>query len=130
LSAFAAPPPRVIAPPVEAQVFEDHPEKIELDAPRLMPPPLVASVSDQRIIGPPLVRRLRFAADKILCFDLSTKELLAPVTVTFAPAVKSLDAPVAVSATDPEELIAPVGETTPAVIVVPPPLEVSVPVPE
>jgi hypothetical protein len=82
------------------------------------------------VIGPPFERRFTLAVDKILRFDLSTKLLLEPVTVMFAPAVKSLDAPVAVSATVPEELIAPVGETTPPVIVVPPPLEVRVAGPE
>jgi hypothetical protein len=82
------------------------------------------------VIGPPFERRFTLAVDKILRFDLSTKLLFEPVTVMFAPAVKSLDAPVAVSATVPEELIAPVGETTPPAIVVPPPLEVRVAGPE
>jgi hypothetical protein len=53
------------------------------------------------VIGPPFERRFTLAVDKILRFDLSTKLLFEPVTVMFAPAVKSLDAPVAVSATVP-----------------------------
>jgi hypothetical protein len=127
---LASPPPRVIAPPVDSQAPEDHPEQMVLVAASRIPPPLVASVSDQIVIGPPFERRFTLAADKILCFDLSTKLLFDPVTVMFAPAVKSLDSPVAVSATGPEELIAPVGETTPPVIVVPPPFEVRVAGPE
>jgi hypothetical protein len=129
-SALAAPPPNVITPPVDPQEAEDHPEQIVLVAANRIPPPLVASLSDQMVIGPPFERRFTLAVDKILRFDLSTKLLFEPVTVMFAPAVKSLDAPVAVSATVPEELIAPVGETTPPVIVVPPPLEVRVAGPE
>ena len=101
LSAFAAPPPRVMAPPVESQEFEDHPEQIVFEASSLMTPPFDASVSDQRVIGPPFERRFTLAADKILRFDLSTKLLFDPVTVMFAPAVKSLDAPVEVRLTLP-----------------------------
>jgi hypothetical protein len=48
----------------------------------------------------------------------------------FAPAVRSLDAPVAVRVTGPEALMAPVGDTTPPVMLTPPPLAVRVPAPE
>jgi hypothetical protein len=120
----------VIAPPVEPQAPDDQPEQIVFEASILIPPPLDASVSDQRVIGPPLVRKLILAAVRTLRLDFNTRALFAPVTVTFAPAVKSLDAPVAVSATGPEALMAPVGDTTPPVMVTPPPLAVSVPTPE
>jgi hypothetical protein len=130
LSALAAPPPRVMSPPVEPQVFEDHPEQMVFEASSSITPPLVASVSDQRVIGPPLVRKLMLAAVSTLRLDFNTNPLLVPVTVMFAPAVKSLDEPVAVSATGPEALMAPVGDTTPPVMLTPPPLAVRVPAPE
>jgi hypothetical protein len=106
LSAFAAPPPRVMAPPVESQEFEDHPEQIVFEASSLMTPPFKASVSDQRVIGPPFVRKLMLSAVRTLRLDFNTKALFAPVTVMFAPAVKSLDEPVAVSVTGPAAEIA------------------------
>jgi hypothetical protein len=43
----------------------------------------------------------------------------------FAPVVKSLEAPVDVSETAPDEFIAPVGETAAPEIVTPPPLAIS-----
>ena len=130
LSALAAPPPSVIAPPVEPQVLEDHPEQIVFEASSSITPPLDASVSDQRVIGPPLVRKLILAAVRTLRLDFNTRPLFAPVTVMFAPAVRSLDAPVAVRVTGPEALMAPVGDTTPPVMLTPPPLAVRVPAPE
>jgi hypothetical protein len=127
---LASPPPRVMAPPVEPQVLEDQPEQIVFEASSFMTPPFDASVSDQRVIGPPFVRKFMLAAVRTLRLDFNTKALFAPVTVMFAPAVKSLDEPVAVSATGPEALIAPVGDTTPPVMLTPPPLAVKVPAPE
>jgi hypothetical protein len=96
-SALAAPPPSVIAPPVEPQVLDDHPEQIVFEASSSITPPLDASVSDQRVIGPPLVRKLMLAAVRTLRLDFNTSPLFAPVTVMFAPAVRSLDAPVPVN---------------------------------
>jgi hypothetical protein len=130
LLALTAPPPKVIAPPVDPQEPEDHPEQMVLVAANLIPPPFDASVSDQRVIGPAFVRKLMLAAVRTLRLDFNTKALFAPVTVMFAPAVKSLDEPVAVSATGPEALMAPVGDTTPPVMLTPPPLAVKVPAPE
>jgi hypothetical protein len=130
LSTLAAPPPRVTAPPVEPQALEDHPEQMLFEASSSITPPLEASESDQRVIGPPLVRRLMLAAVKMLRLDFNNSPLFAPVTVMFAPKVKSLDAPVAVREAVPVELIAPVGETAPPVTVTAPPLEVNVPTPE
>jgi hypothetical protein len=111
-------------------VLDDQPEQIVFEDSSSITPPLEASVSDQRVIGPPLVRKLILAAVRTLRLDFNTKALFAPVTVMFAPAVMSLDEPVAVSATGPEALIAPVGDTTPPVMLTPPPLAVRVPAPE
>lgn len=130
LSALADPPPSVIAPPVEPQVLDDHPEQMVFEVSSSITPPLEASVSDQRVIGPPLVRKLMLAAVRTLRFDFKTSPLFEPVTVMFAPTVKSPDAPVAVSATEPEALMAPVGDMTPPVMLTPPPLAVRVPAPE
>ena len=105
--ALGAPPPRVIAPPIEPQVSDDQPEQIELEAPSLMPPPLDASVSDQRVIGPPLVRKATFSLVSTLRFDFSTRPWLALDTVMFAPTVKSLEAPVDVRESAPDEFMAP-----------------------
>jgi hypothetical protein len=120
---LASPPPRVIAPPVDSQAPEDHPEQMVLVAASRIPPPLVASESDQIVIGPPFERRFTLAADKTLRFDLSTKLLFDPVTVMLAPAVKSLDAPLDVMVTGPVALIAleevtdpPVMSTAPAAV--------------
>jgi hypothetical protein len=106
LLALTAPPPKVIAPPVDPQASEDHPEQMVLVAANLIPPPFDASVSDQRVIGPPFVRKLMLSAVRTLRLDFNTKALFAPVTVMFAPAVKSLDEPVAVSVTGPAAEIA------------------------
>jgi hypothetical protein len=126
----AAPPPSVTAPPVDPHAPEDQPEQIVFEASSLIPPPFDASVFDHRVIGPPLVLKSTLAAERMLRFDLSTRELLAPETVMSAPAVRSLEAPVAVRATGPVALIAPVGETEVPVIVAPPALAVRVPAPE
>jgi hypothetical protein len=106
-------------------VSDDQPEQIELEASILMPPPLDASVSDQRVIGPPFVRKATFTLVSTLRLDFSTRPWLAPDTVMFAPVVKSLEAPVDVSETAPDEFIAPVGETAAPEIVTPPPLAIS-----
>ena len=75
LSALAAPPPNVMSPPEELQAPADHPEQIVLLAPNLIPPPALASASDQSVIGPAFERRFTLAAERMLRFDLSTIDL-------------------------------------------------------
>jgi hypothetical protein len=103
---FAAPPPSVMFPPVELHVLEDQPEQMELESPSLIPPPLVASVSDQIVKGPPIVRRFTLAEVRTLRFDFKISSSPTPEIVMLAPAVKSLVAPVADSEVDPPEVIA------------------------
>jgi hypothetical protein len=81
-------------------------------------------------MGPAFVWKDTLAEVIMLLFDFRTIAFPSPVTVMFAPAVRSLDAPVAVRVTGPEALIAPVGDTTPPVMLTPPPLAVRVPAPE
>jgi hypothetical protein len=93
---FAAPPPSVMFPPVELHELEDQPEQMELESPSLIPPPLVASVSDQIVKGPPMVRRFTLAEVRTLRFDFKISSSPTPAIVMLAPTVKSLVAPEAV----------------------------------
>jgi hypothetical protein len=89
-------------PPVELHVFEDQPEQMELESPSLIPPPLVASVSDQMVKGPPIVRRFTLAEVRTLRLDFRISSCPTPEIVMFAPAVKSLLAPEAVRYVEPK----------------------------
>jgi hypothetical protein len=95
-----------------------------------MPPSFRLSESDHKVMGPAFVWKDTLAEVIMLLFDFRTIAFPSPVTVMFAPAVRSLDAPVAVRVTGPEALMAPVGDTTPPVMLTPPPLAVRVPAPE
>jgi hypothetical protein len=68
------------------------------------------------------------AAVRTLRIDFKTKLLFAPLTVTFAPAVKSLDTPWVVIFTGPRAEIAAVVVTVELVEIIetPPPVELSV----
>ena len=102
---IAEPPPRTMSPPDELQVLEDHPEQMAFEAPNLIPPPLVASESDQMVIGPPLARRFTEALLRMLLLDFRFTPSPTPVEVMVAPTVASELAPVADREVDPPEVM-------------------------
>jgi len=94
-----------MSPPDELQVLDDHPEQMAFEAPNLIPPPLVASESDQMVIGPPLARRFTEALLRMLLLDFRFTPSPTPVEVMVAPTVASELAPVADREVDPPEVM-------------------------